>query len=152
MSIRFISLSQHDAYYLILSYLARKGMRVTSVSPPNRIEVVFGSLVSFTPRRGRGTAIINITQEDKGSRIIINFNLSLAFLFPSFVVMLIVPFLIAVLSMLPIPEGFFLPMVCVVFLAIPLFLYVWDVGKAKDSFMDDFDAFLASLQEKSIPS
>ncbi|MEM3648801.1 MAG: hypothetical protein QW506_06530, partial [Thermoproteota archaeon] len=86
MSIWFINLSQHDAFYLILSYLARKGMRVTSFSQPDRIEVAFGSLVSFNPRKGRGTAIINITREDRGSRITISFNLSTAFLFSSFMV------------------------------------------------------------------
>lgn len=152
MSIWFISLSQHDTFYLILSYLARKGMRVTSFSQPERIEVAFGSLVSFNPRRGRGTAIINITREDMGSRITISFNLSLAFLFPSFIVTFIGLLSIGVLSLLPIPEDFLLPMVCMVFLSIPLFLYAWDVGKAKESFMEDFDAFLASLQAKSIPS
>ncbi|MEM3660003.1 MAG: hypothetical protein QXU11_06280 [Thermoproteota archaeon] len=127
-------------------------MRVTSVSPPSRMEVVFGSLVSFNPRKGGGTAIINITREDEGSRITISFNLSLAFLFPSFMVTFIGLLSIGVLSLLPIPEGFLLSMVCMVFLAIPLSLYAWDVGKAKENFMEDFDAFLASLQAKSIPS
>ncbi|MEM3465059.1 MAG: hypothetical protein QW506_03005 [Thermoproteota archaeon] len=126
-------------------------MRVTSVSPPSRMEVVFGSLVSFNPRKGRGTAIINITREDEGSRITISFNLSLAFLLPSFMVTFIGLLSIGVLSLLPIPEDFLLPMVCMV-LAIPLSLYAWDVGKAKENFMEDFDAFLASLQTKSIPS
>ncbi|MEM2941670.1 MAG: hypothetical protein QW304_09020 [Thermoproteota archaeon] len=152
MGVRFISLSQRDAYYLILSYLVRKNMRVTGFSPPNRIEVVFGSLVSFNPRKGRGTAVINITQEDKDSRITIDFNFYLAFLFQSSMVMFLVLLSPAVLSLLPIPKDFFPLTICMVFLAVLLFLYLWDVGKAKERFMEDFDAFLASIQTKNTPS